>query len=67
MFLVGQLFSQVTAIKNSPQAVRLALSTVFTPSHVFVQLVSFPADGLLVFPVHMVQESSSLKYPALHT
>ena len=52
---------------NLPQAVCSSLGTVFTPSHVPLQLVSFPTDDLMVFPEQIVQESPSWKYPGLQT
>ena len=43
--------------------------TVMTPSQAVsaLQSVAFPACDFTVFPVHILQLSPSLKYPALHT
>ena len=53
--------------KKSPQFVCFPLGTVVTPSHVVLQLVSFPIDVLIVFPGQMEHVTPSRKYPALQT
>ena len=58
---------QIVYKRNSPQAVRSALGTVVTPSHVVSQAVASPADILMVFPVQGEHESPFLKYPDWQT
>ena len=58
---------QIVYKRHSPQAVRSALGTVVTPSHVVSQLVAFPGDILMVFPGQGEHKSPFLKYPDWQT
>ena len=55
--------------KCSPQAVCCSFGVCVTPSQGLsaLQSVASPAVALMVFPVHCVQVSFVLKYPAMHS